>query len=132
MAATASGQAAAFASSAGFDNCGCKEAAELTSSGAYTYADVRTPEEFAAGHPPGAINVPVMLTSGGGMSPNPLFLSQFEQAFPDKGAQLAVGCASGKRSAMAASQLAQAGYVGLVNVEGGFSAWQSLGLPVSK
>ena len=35
-----------------------QEASERLASG-FTYVDVRTPEEFEAGHPPGAVNVPV-------------------------------------------------------------------------
>lgn len=35
-----------------------------------------TSEEYAGGHAPGAVNVPVMLKQGGGMAPNPQFLEQ--------------------------------------------------------
>ena len=41
-----------------------------------TPAARRTAEEFAAGHPPGAVNVPVWLKQGGQMVPNPAFLEQ--------------------------------------------------------
>lgn len=37
------------------------QANEYNSSGKWKYLDVRTPEEFADGHAPGAINVPLML-----------------------------------------------------------------------
>ena len=94
--------------------------------------DVRTAEEFNAGHPPGAVNVPVMFKSAVGMSPNPDFVSQIKEQFPDKDVSLAVGCQSGKRSAIAADALAAAGYTDLVNVEGGFGAWLGAGLPVEK
>lgn len=37
----------------------------------------RTPEEYAQGHVPGSINVPIKLDDGaGGMVPNPEFLQQ--------------------------------------------------------
>ena len=36
----------------------------------------RTPDEFRAGHVPGAANVPVWLPGGGGMQPNPEFLRE--------------------------------------------------------
>lgn len=52
------------------------EASELSASSAYTYLDVRTPEEFAAGHAPNSINIPVMLSSGGAMVPNPDFAAE--------------------------------------------------------
>lgn len=110
----------------------CAAAAELAASGAARYVDVRTPEEFGNGHPPGAINVPIMLSGGGGMAPNPGFLAAFEAACADKDEQLLVGCAAGKRSEMAVGKLAAAGYVNLVDVEGGFQAWCAAGLPASK
>ena len=135
MTSSAASGGAAFASAAGgepFGSMSCREVRDLTSSGAYQYVDVRTPEEYAAGHPEGAKNVPVMLrTPAGGMEPNPSFLDQFEQQFPEKGAQLCVGCASGKRSLVAASMLAQAGFTDVVNVEGGYQAWVSDNLPTS-
>ena len=33
----------------------------------WTYVDVRTEQEFEAGHPPGAVNVPIALMAGGGV-----------------------------------------------------------------
>ncbi|PSC70112.1 GPR1 FUN34 yaaH protein [Micractinium conductrix] len=120
------------AAAASFGNVDVKGAAELVQSGASQYVDVRTPEEFQAGHAPGAANVPVMLKQGGAMTPNPEFVKQFEAAFPDKSAQLCVGCQSGKRSDIAAQMLSAAGYSALQNVEGGFAAWAGAGLPVTK
>jgi len=38
-----------------------------------TYLDVRTEEEFAQGHPAGAINLPVMFMIPGRPQPNPDF-----------------------------------------------------------
>ena len=53
-------------------------------------------------------------------SPLP-WVPQFEAACPDKAAQVCVGCQSGKRSEAAARMLADAGFSGVVNIEGGFS-----------
>ena len=54
----------------------------------------------------------------------PRLAPQFEAAFPDKSAEVCVGCQSGKRSVAAAQLLAAAGYTGVKNVEGGFmGAW---------
>ena len=47
----------------------------------WTYVDVRTPEEFAAGHPAGAINVPVAFMVGGAMQGNPNFVSEIQGRF---------------------------------------------------
>lgn len=102
--------------------------------GTHAYLDVRTPEEFSAGHSPKAVNVPVMLKGAGGqMQPNLDFLAQAQAAFPDKSVPLVVGCKSGKRSAVAADMLVGAGHSGeVLNLAGGFDAWQASGLPVQQ
>ncbi|GIL57853.1 hypothetical protein Vafri_13079 [Volvox africanus] len=97
----------------------------------YKYLDVRTAEEYAAGHTPSATNVPVVFL-GIGMSPNPAFLSEVQRVFPKKDESLVVGCKSGRRSLMAIEQLSQAGYSNLVNLVGGFDLWAAQGLPVEK
>lgn len=43
-----------------------EETQQLLDSGAAAYVDVRTPEEFAAGHVPGAVNVPVAVVGPSG------------------------------------------------------------------
>lgn len=72
--------------------------------------DVRTPEEFAGGHIPGAINIP---------------LQQIDQAaaiVPDKATPLFVYCHSGARSAQAVSALKHMGYTDARNI-GGIASW---------
>lgn len=59
--------------------------------------DVRTPAEYAAGHIPGAYNVPLER------------LEERLPALPSNGHPVIVCCRSGRRSAMAAELLAQAG-----------------------
>ena len=44
------------------------EAAQYNASGEWKYLDVRTEEEFAGGHAPGAINLPFMLRWAAGRS----------------------------------------------------------------
>jgi len=39
---------------------------ELQKDGGYVYLDVRTPEEFEAGHAPAAVNVPVLIRTAAG------------------------------------------------------------------
>jgi rhodanese-related sulfurtransferase len=108
------------------------DAHALLKSGA-PYLDVRTPGEFAAGRPPGAINVDFLGSAG----PED-FLAAVEKALPKDEAQAAVavivGCKSGGRSARAAAVLSQAGYPAalLVDVGGGFDAWSAAGLPVEE
>jgi rhodanese-related sulfurtransferase len=95
-----------------------EEAEKLVEAGA-TFVDVRTPEEFADGHVPGAINVPVSLAAGGGMAPNAEFVSLMTALF-DKAAPLVVSCKAGGRSARAAAQLDQAGFQRVSDMSVGF------------
>jgi rhodanese-related sulfurtransferase len=117
-----------------------EEAKKLVNEG-YTYLDVRTVVEYAAGHPTGAHNVPVMLQSPQGMAPNPEFLEVVKALYP-KDAKLVVGCKAGGRSARAAEMLAGAGYANVIDQRAGFDGsrdafggltepgWAPAGLPI--
>lgn len=94
----------------------------------YKYLDVRTKQEFEGGHFDTATNIQFMVQGDGGMAPNPDFLAQVHDNFPDKTIQLVVGCQSGKRSSMAVQALQGDGYSNLVNMAGGYAAWSSNGL----
>lgn len=113
------------------------EAKKLLDEG-YTYLDVRTEAEYAAGHPVGAHNVPVMNAGPGGMVPNPDFMTVVQALYP-KDAKLVVGCKAGGRSARAADMMTAAGYTGVVDQRAGFDGqpgkepgWAPSGLPVEK
>ncbi len=56
----------------------------------WTYVDVRTVEEFDAGHVPGAYNVPILFRSPMGMEPNPEFTATVTRHFP-KDAKIVFG-----------------------------------------
>jgi len=117
--------------------------AALTADREAVYLDVRTEEEFAAGHPAGAINVPVAFPDpSGGMLFNPDFQRVVESLLPrDK--PIFCGCQSGGRSQTAAEILAETGYTAVKNVRGGFGGardpsgqllvpgWIDSGLPIS-
>lgn len=120
------------------------EAHDLIQNEGYTYLDVRSVPEFTAGHPEGAVNVPLMNASpGGGMAPNPEFQQQVEARFP-KDAKLVVGCLAGGRSARACDILSGAGYTSLVDQRAGWGGardaagritepgWEAAGLPTSQ
>lgn len=81
--------------------------------------DVRNPGEYAAGHVPGALNVP---------------LGQLGRRLGevDHHRKTAVICAGGYRSSAAASILRQDGLGDLYNVMGGTAAWISAGFEVAK
>ncbi|MBI3832206.1 MAG: rhodanese-like domain-containing protein [Planctomycetes bacterium] len=121
-----------------FDEVTPDQAHKLLQAGGAVYLDVRTPEEFAEGHAPGAKNIPLMLRdpASGRMVPNQEFLNvaQANLKLEDK---LVVGCKSGGRSATACQVLEQAGYKSLKNIAGGFHGkpggnpgWTALNLPV--
>lgn len=88
------------------------------------YLDVRTEQEFAAGHVPRAINIPVAFPGPGGqMQPNPEFLDIVQKVI-GKDQPVVCGCKVGGRSQMAAILMEQVGYEDLVNLQGGFSGLQ--------
>lgn len=100
--------------------------------------DVRTPEEFARGHPAGSVNVPAFLAGPGGMRPNPDFAARMAEVAPQKDQRLILSCQSGRRSYMAAELLAQLGWQQPINLRGGFGGndedpgWASAGLPIER
>lgn len=118
------------------------EAAALMTSG-WRYLDVRSVPEFEAGHPQGAVNIPLLHAQGGRMTPNPDFAAVVAANFPPD-SQLLIGCKMGGRSAQAAALLEASGYTNVANVAGGFSGardpfgrvqapgWKDAGLPTSE
>ncbi|RLN11851.1 thiosulfate sulfurtransferase 16, chloroplastic-like [Panicum miliaceum] len=97
----------------------------------HRYLDVRTEGEFSAGHPEGAVNIPYMNKTGSGMTKNTHFLEQVSRIF-GKDDEIIVGCQSGKRSLMAATELCSAGFTAVTDIAGGFSSWRDNGLPTSQ
>lgn len=79
--------------------------------------DVREVDEFAAGHVPGAVNLP-MSSIGDHLDELP------DEAFD-------VICQAGGRSARVVKALEARGY-DATNVEGGTGEWIAAGLPVEK
>jgi len=80
--------------------------------------DVRRPEEYQAGHVPGAKLVPL-----------DTLMAQVHE-FPEQGDVFLI-CRSGARSAQAADYLArQCGRSNLINIDGGTMAWMQAGYPV--
>lgn len=102
------------------------EAKGLIDAEGYRYVDVRSVEEFAAGHAAGAANVPIAHATSYGMQPNPDFVGVMRSHFPED-APLVLGCKSGGRSARACEVLAAAGYTNVVNMDGGFDGRMSPG-----
>lgn len=80
--------------------------------------DVRTPEEFQAGHIPGAINIP---------------LQEFEQRFDElsayKDREAVLYCESGMRASQGGGWLESQGFDQLRYLDGHMGAWRRAGLP---
>ncbi|KAK3413727.1 thiosulfate sulfurtransferase 16, chloroplastic [Eucalyptus grandis] len=100
---------------------------ELLQAG-HHYLDVRTPEEFSAGHASGAINIPYMYRVGSGMTKNASFIKEVSAQFR-KDDEIIIGCQLGKRSMMAAKDLLAAGFSAVIDIAGGYAAWTQNGLP---
>jgi len=79
--------------------------------------DVREPEEFAAGHVPGAINLPQANLA-----------TRLDEVPRDRPVWLI--CQGGYRSLRAARFLAQVGFADVASVRGGTAAWQADGRPI--
>ncbi len=83
--------------------------------------DVRNPEEFAAGHIDGAVNINV--NSDGFLEKSKAVLNKADPVY--------VYCRSGKRSLKAAELLSREGYR-IVNLDNGIIGWENDGFPVVK
>ena len=81
--------------------------------------DVRTPQEYAEGHVPGAVNVP-----------HDQLASRLAEVPKDK--DVVLYCKSGRRAGIAADVLAANGYMRLSHLEGDMPAWIEKGRPVEK
>lgn len=90
---------------------------ELEAQRVSVLVDVRTPAEFASGHVPGAVNIPLdavgQTTELDGLESQEIYLI----------------CQSGGRSSRA-QQLLSAKSFTTINVRGGTAAWRAAGFPV--
>jgi phage shock protein E len=81
--------------------------------------DVRTPEEYAAAHVPGAVNVP-----------HDQLASRLADVPRDK--DVVVYCRSGRRSQIATDILTANGFKRVSHLEGDIIAWQEKARPIEK
>ena len=93
----------------------------LTNDEGVQLLDVRTPQEFAEGHIPGAVNID-WLADG---------FVEAVQASIDPERELLIYCRRGRRSAEAADTLETLGYKRIFNLKDGFNAWKNANLPVT-
>ena len=83
--------------------------------------DVRTPAEFAAGHVPGAKNIP-----------HDQVAARLTELVPLRDKTVVLYCRSGRRSASAAAVLRSAGFSSLKQLEGDFPGWEAANHPVER
>lgn len=92
-------------------------AEQLAATPAPTVLDVRSEQEWSAGHIAGSVNIPLNHLP-----------ERAQEIAPDR--PVVVHCEGGYRSAIAASVLAHAGRPDVLDLVGGFKAWAASKLPV--
>ncbi|NNG24133.1 rhodanese-like domain-containing protein [Telluria aromaticivorans] len=97
------------------------QATQMINRGKTVVLDVRSSEEFAAGHVRDAKNIP--LSDLG---------NRIGELDKSKGRTLIVVCQNGARADKAVRLLAAAGFEDAHALEGGLTAWTAAGLPVTK
>ncbi len=115
------GTGAPTTDSAPYKDVSVDEFARMAADKQNVILDVRTADEFAAGHLLGAINIDFNAAD-----------FEAKAAALDKGKAYLVHCASGVRSARACQKLVSLGFPRLYNLPGGFRAWVKAGKPVEK
>lgn len=90
---------------------------ELASQNQPLVIDIRTPREWATSHLEGSINLP---------------LAQLQQRIDEipRDRKIAIHCAGGYRSSIAASILSQYGITDVIELAGGIAAWETAKFPV--
>jgi phage shock protein E len=83
--------------------------------------DVRSEEEYADGHIPGAMNIP-----------HNQLRDRLSEIDAVKTAEIVVHCRSGHRAGIAEKVLIEAGYSNIRDLDGHMNGWQSGGYPIKK
>ena len=87
----------------------------------FVILDVRTPEEFAQGHVPGAINIP-----------HDKLADRVAELLGAKNKDVVLYCRSGKRAGLAAETLTANGFKKLLHLEGDMQKWTEANRPTEK
>jgi rhodanese-related sulfurtransferase len=98
-----------------------QQALDKIKAGKIAVVDVRTPEEFAEGHVPGAINISYDKMG-----------ERVREIPATKEQPVLLYCRSGKRAAMAETTLTAAGYSNLYHLKGDMQAWVENKQPIEK
>lgn len=104
---------------AGYFNVSVSEARSMVDTGRYFILDVRTLEEYDAGHIVGSVLIPYDQLPGR--------LDEVPENMP-----VLVYCRTSRRSAIASETLLKNGYREVYNMAGGIIEWERAGYPVEK
>ncbi len=96
-------------------------AAQLGTGQGPVVIDVRTPDEYARGHVPGALLMPIQT-----------FPTEMKRLSVDKSHPIVVYCELGPRAGLAKAALRLAGYTQVLYLEGHMRAWRESGLTIQK
>lgn len=107
---------AAARAEGGFQEIKTEDYEKRRAQGGCVVLDVRSPEEFAKGHVPGAMNVDLNA---------PGFAARVAQL--DKSKPVLVNCYTGSRGAIASAELAKLGFKTVCNLDGGLGTWEKGG-----
>jgi rhodanese-related sulfurtransferase len=94
---------------------------QMINRGKTTIVDVRSSEEFAAGHLRDAKHIPLADLG-----------TRIGELDKSKNRTVVMVCQTGARSDKAARQLQAAGFEDVHSLEGGLAAWKAAGLPLTK
>jgi rhodanese-related sulfurtransferase len=95
------------------------DAKVLLEKGGHIFLDCREPKEFKMGHVPGAMNIPRGVVE-----------FKVGNQIPDKNAKIITYCKFGGRGCLTCCTLCKMGYHNVVNLAGGWLAWEKAGYPV--
>ena len=98
-----------------------QQVVQMINRGKSTVVDVRSAEEFAAGHLRDAKNIPLAD-----------FGTRIGELDKSKGKSIVVVCQTGARADQAIRMLTGAGFEDVVGLDGGVAAWQAANLPTAK
>jgi rhodanese-related sulfurtransferase len=94
----------------------------------WDFIDVREPDEFAAGHIPGARNYPRGFLEVRADLEHP----KRDPWLEDRGRKMILYCGGGHRSALAGKTLQEMGFPRILSLAGGWTGWVALDLPVER
>ena len=91
----------------------------LSDNNAPLILDVRTADEYAAGHLPGAVNIP-----------HGEVADRVSELPVDTADEIVIHCQSGKRASLAQTDLEAMGFSNIRPLEGHWAGWTEAGLPI--